>query len=142
MPRPHSPDAIKPSDFVDSLAAVYLQERLATLTPDESRALADAVGREVSTIASWRAGRSMPLRRLWPRISEFFGDPRDTMFRAALGRPIGEQEPPRGSPAPTRVAASISRAEFEDLNHRLARLETFEAREGRGATVYYSTNRG
>jgi hypothetical protein len=84
----------------------------------------------------------MPLRRLWPRISEFFGDPRDTMFRAALGRPLDGQEPARSAPVPSRIPASVSRAEFEDLNDRLARLETFESRESRGATVYYSANRG
>jgi hypothetical protein len=117
---------------VDSLAAVYLQERLAGLSPEENRALAELVGREVSTIASWRAGRSMPLRRLWPRISEFFGDPRDTMFRAALGRPLAEREPSRGVPVPTRSSRFsgdvVSRAEFEQLSQRLARLETIESR--------------
>ena len=100
--------------------------------------MAELVGREVSTIASWRAGRSMPLRRLWPRISEFFGDPRDTMFRAALGRALAEKEPARGLPLPNRVASSVSRAEFEDLNNRLARLETHETHE---ANMYYSASR-
>ena len=138
MPRPNVSNATRPTDFVDSLAAVYLQSRLAALTPDENRALAELVGREVSTVASWRAGRSMPLRRLWPRISEFFGDPRDTMFRAALGRPIETREPERHDLAAGRTPASVSRAEFEDLTHRLARLETDESRRG---TLYYSNNR-
>ena len=138
MPRPNVSNATKPTDYVDSLAAVYLQARLAGLTPDENCALADLVGREVSTVASWRAGRSMPLRRLWPRISEFFGDPRDTMFRAALGRPIEASEPGRHPSAPNRVTASVSRAEFEDLTHRLMRLESDESRRG---TLYYSDNR-
>ncbi len=137
MPRPPTSIATKPADYVDSLAAVYLQARLAVLTPDENRAIAELVGREVSTIASWRAGRSMPLRRLWPRISEYFGDPRDTMFRAALGRALAEKEPARGLPLPNRVASSVSRAEFEDLTNRLARLETHETHE---ANMYYSAN--
>ncbi len=80
--RPRS-TRIQPIPVDPRLAADYLRTRLATLPPEKVDELCTIVGRRRETIESWRDGRTLPIRSVWPKISTFLGEPRSSMFDAA-----------------------------------------------------------
>jgi hypothetical protein len=120
-----------PPAFDHHLARSYLIAGLANLTPEQERDLGRAIDREPSTIEAWKTGRRIPHRYLWPRLSVFFGEPSDAMFRAALGLSAASSARDTPRHAHTRPAlinrsdaGDVSRAEFDDLVARMTRIES------------------
>jgi hypothetical protein len=74
---------IRPIEIDPDLASAYLRTKLAGLPPEKVDELCSVVGRRRETIDSWREGRTLPIRSVWPKISTFLGEPRSSMFDAA-----------------------------------------------------------
>ena len=65
------------------MATDYLRTRLSALPPEKVEELCAVVERRPETIEAWREGRTIPIRSVWPKISQFLGEPRGAMFEAA-----------------------------------------------------------